>query len=349
MSLSLPKIPALSERARQLAEARQAQLTKPPGSLGRLEEIACRIAAMQDEPVPAYERKAIVVAAADHGVTAEGVSAYPSEVTAQMVLNFLGGGAAINALARQAGAEVIVVDAGVASDLPESDGLRLEALARGTANMAAGPAMPREHAERIVEAGARLGESLGEHGRALVGFGEMGIGNTTAASAITAVMTRKAPSEVTGRGTGVDDTGLRHKVSVVERAIAINKADASDGLDVLADVGGYEIGFLAGVMIGVASKRGTLVLDGFISTSAALIASSLSPEICEYMLAGHRSVEPGHVHALSQLGLEPLLDLGMRLGEGTGAALAMQVIESALAAHREMATFGEAGVRGATE
>jgi nicotinate-nucleotide--dimethylbenzimidazole phosphoribosyltransferase len=349
MHISLPEIPALNSLARAKAEARQSSLTKPPGSLGRLEEVACAIAAMQGEAVPAFSRRAIVVAAADHGVTAEGVSAYPSEVTAQMVLNFLSGGAAINALARQAGAEVIVADAGVAHDLPASGSLVRAALTKGTANMAHGPAMPLEHAARIVERGAELGASLGERGRALVGFGEMGIGNTTAASAITAVMTGMSASDVTGRGTGIDDERLRHKVSVVERAIAVNKPNHADALDVLAKVGGYEIGYLAGVMIGVASVRGTLTLDGYISTSAALIAAGIAPATRDYMIAGHRSVEPGHRHALALLGLDPLLDLGMRLGEGTGAALAMQVIESALAAHREMATFGEAGVSGATE
>lgn len=349
MPLSLPEIPPVSESASDAAKSRQSMLTKPPGSLGRLEEIALRVASMQDAVTPSFHHRSIVIAAADHGVTEEGVSAYPGEVTAQMVVNFLTGGAAINALARQANAEVSVVDAGVASDLPDSDHLMRVGLARGTANMTVGPAMPTDHAVSIIKSGAEFGASIGRTGRALVGFGEMGIGNTTAASALTAVITASAPGVVTGRGTGIDDRSLRHKITVIEKAIDVNRHDPGDPVDTLAKVGGYEIGFLAGVMIGVASSRGTLVIDGFISTSAALIAAKLIPGIREYMIAGHRSVEPGHTRSLDHLGLEPLLDLGMRLGEGAGAALAMQVIESALATHREMATFGEAGVSEATD
>jgi nicotinate-nucleotide--dimethylbenzimidazole phosphoribosyltransferase len=302
---------------------------------------------MQGDEVPAFERRVVVVAAADHGVVAEGVSAYPSAVTAQMVLNFLNSGAAINVLARQAGAEVIVVDAGVASDLPESESLVRAALAHGTRNMAQGPAMPREHAEEIIERGVQLGASLAEQGRVMAVPGDMGIGNTTASAAITAVLTGRSPAEVAGPGTGVTGEALQRKIRVIERAIEVNSPQACDPLDVLAKVGGYEIGFLAGVMLGTASRRGTIIVDGFISTAAALVAAGLDESVRDYMLAGHRSAEPGHDAALSHLGLKPLLDLGMRLGEGSGAALAMQVVDTALALHRDMATFGEAGVSGA--
>ncbi len=344
--MKLTGLPEIDRSAADAARARQNTLTKPAGSLGRLEEIAIKIAGIQATERPGFESRFAVVTAADHGVAADGVSAYPQSVTAQMVANFLAGGAGINVLAEQAGVEVVVVDAGVAGDLLSDDRIRRVAPARGTANFTQGPAMTASEAEVIVRSGIELGAKLSESSKTAVVPGEMGIGNTTAAAAITAVMTGSQPAKVTGRGTGVDDTSLALKISAVEAAIEVNKPSSSDGLDVLAKVGGFEIGFLAGLMIGAASGRGVIVLDGYISTSAALIAASLEPDVREFMFAGHRSVEPGHAIALAHLGLEPLLDLEMRLGEGTGGVLALSVVESALALHNRMATFAEARVSG---
>ncbi|HEX6738759.1 MAG TPA: nicotinate-nucleotide--dimethylbenzimidazole phosphoribosyltransferase [Vicinamibacteria bacterium] len=341
------RIGPLDEAAAAAARARQATLTKPPGSLGRLEDLALQLAGIAGTPRPTVARKAVVVMAGDHGVAAEGVSAYPAAVTAQMVANFLAGGAAINALARAVGARVTVVDLGVAADLAPHRDLVAAKVGRGTANAARGPAMSRADAVRAVEAGVAVAEREVARGLDLLGTGEMGIGNTTAASAVVAALTGAAPARVTGPGTGVAGPALRRKVAVVRRMLAVNRPDPADPLDVLAKVGGFELGGLAGLILGAAAARVPVVLDGFITGAAALLAVGLGPAARPYLIAGHRSPEPGHAVALARLGLAPLLDLGLRLGEGTGAALAMGIVEGAARALAEMATFAEAGVANA--
>ncbi len=326
------------------AAARQLQLTKPPGSLGVLEEIANRLAAIRQTLKPEVQRRRIYVVAGDHGVAAEGVSAYPREVTTQMVYNFLRGGAAINVLARYGGIEVRVVDAGVDADLDEAPGLIRSKVVRGTANFTRGPAMSRDEATRSVAIGIELARAAVGEGIDLLGIGEMGIGNTTAASAITATLTKSAPDGVTGYGTGIDDTGLQRKILTVRRSLEINKPDRTDALDILAKVGGAEIGVMAGVVLGAAAERIPIVADGFISTSAAALACVFSPTVRDYLFIGHRSRERGHDSLIKFIGQRPLLDLQMRLGEGTGAALAMHIIGGAAQLLGEMATFAEAGV-----
>ena len=344
---TLMAIGPLDAAARQAAEARQSQLTKPPGSLGRLEQLSVQIAGIQGTARPDVSRKALFVMAGDHGVVAEGVTAFPQDVTWQMVANFAAGGAAINVLGRQLGATVVVVDVGVVADAPVNGAVLVRKVARGTQNMAIGPAMSRAEARRAVEVGIEVLASAMDPPLQLVGVGDMGIGNTTAAAAIIAAMTGLAPAAVTGRGTGLDDTQLRHKVEVISRALAVNQPAASDALDVLAKVGGLEIGAMAGVMLGAAARRVPVMVDGVISGAAALLAVGLAPQVKDYLIAGHRSVEPGHDSALAHLRLEPLLDLQMRLGEGTGGALAMHLVEAAVRTLNEMATFAEAGVSGA--
>jgi len=335
--------------AGEAARLRQERLTKPPGSLGRLEALSLQVAAIQGQECPSVGGKAVVVAAGDHGVVSQGVTAYPQEVTAQMVLNFLSGGAAISVMARRAGVELVILDAGVATPLREHPGLRVLGVGRGTADMTQGPAMSREQAEACVLAGVGLAREVADAGADAIGTGDMGIGNTTASSAITAAVTGFSPRETTGRGTGRSDDELAAKVAVVERALAVNRPEGGDGLDVLAKVGGFEIGVLAGVVLGGAIARRVVVIDGFISGAAALIAHSLCSTVSDYLVASHLSAEAGHRIALSHLGLRPLLDLGMRLGEGTGAVLAMGLVEAAAACLSEMATFDEAGVSGAGE
>ncbi|MHB8577663.1 MAG: nicotinate-nucleotide--dimethylbenzimidazole phosphoribosyltransferase, partial [Dehalococcoidia bacterium] len=293
--------------------------------------------------------KVVITAAADHGVARQGVSAYPSEVTAQMVLNFLAGGAAVNVLARQAGARVIVVDAGVAADLPADARLERRAVRRGTDDISAGPAMSVAEATACLLAGAELAGREASVGADVFGIGDMGIGNTTPSAAITAVITGSPPAAVTGRGTGVSDDRYVEKLRRIELALSVNAPDPTDGIEVLAKIGGLEIGFLAGVCIGAAAARRPVVLDGFIATAAALIAATVAPATRDYMLASHRSAEPGHRAALAHLGLEPLLDLGLRLGEGTGALLGITLLDSAARLLDEMATFAEAGVSGSDE
>ena len=334
------------EEAMSRAAARQATLTKPPGSLGQLEELSIRLAGMLRTEQPRIGGKAIVIAAADHGVVAQGVTAYPQDVTAQMVLNFLAGGAAINVMCRQLGIRQIVVDAGVATELPPHPNLRALGIGRGTADMTQGAAMTREQAQASVEAGIGLAQECVEGGVDLIGMGDMGIGNTTASAAITSVVTGLPPEETTGDGAGRPVAGLEHKIAVIRRALEVNSPDPADGLAVLSGVGGFEIGVLAGVMIGAAASGRPVVLDGFISGAAALIANAIAPAARDYMIAAHLSAERGHRAALEHLGLTPLLDLNMRLGEGTGAALAMPIIEAAAATLSDMATFGEAGVSG---
>lgn len=331
---------------RLLAKRRLDRLTKPPGSLGRLEELALWYVGITGKiPTPPL-KKAVFVFAGDHGVAEEKVSAYPKEVTAQMVRNFLHDGAAINVLARQAGADVRVIDIGVDHDFGRSPGLIDRKIARGTRNMKQGAAMSRKKALSAMAVGCELAEEEARRGIHLLGTGEMGIGNTTASSAITAVLTGAPVEAVTGRGTGIDEPTLRVKRAVIQEALRVNRPNPHDPIDLLAKVGGFEIGGIAGLLLGAAAHRIPVVLDGFISTAAALIAVALAPETKEYLVSAHRSAESGHRIALAKLGLDPLLDLNMRLGEGTGAALGMGLVESAVRILTEMATFDEAGVSG---
>jgi len=327
------------------------QLTKPTGSLGRLEELVVHLAGIIGRADAPLDRRHIVVFAGDHGVTARGVSAYPAAVTPMMVANFVAGGAAINVLARQVGARVTVVDVGVASAVPATGrgrgGGRLirARVADGTADLSAGPAMTETQARRAIDVGLRTVERLGRRGVDVIGIGEMGIGNTTSAAALVAALTGEPADRVTGRGTGVDDAGWRRKVAVVADAVERHRRRGDAGpLATLADLGGLEIAGLVGVILGAVAARIPVVLDGYITGAAALIAEGLAPGVAPRLLAGHRSVEPGHRIVLERLDLEPILDLGLRLGEGTGAALAMHVLASAVAVRDGMATFATAGV-----
>jgi len=340
----LEEIGTPGESWAEAARERQLTLTKPPGSLGRLEEVAARLAAIQQTVTPRVAGKRIYVVAGDHGVTAEGVSAYSSAVTAQMVDNFLRGGAAINVLARNGGIEVKIVDAGVNADLADREGLIHLKIVRGTANFMRGPAMAYEEAERAVIAGIHLARSAKSEKVDLLGIGEMGIGNTTSASAITAALTGGDVGSVTGRGTGIDDDRLAHKIKTISRALAVNQPDASDAIDVLAKVGGAEIGVMVGVVLSAAEQRLAVVADGFISTAAAALAVRLCPRVRDYLFLAHCSSERGHKALIDYIGDQPLLNLSMRLGEGTGAALAMHIIEAATKLLSGMATFEEAGV-----
>ncbi|HEX2988003.1 MAG TPA: nicotinate-nucleotide--dimethylbenzimidazole phosphoribosyltransferase [Chloroflexota bacterium] len=340
----LASIQSLEESAMEAARQRQNQLTKPTGSLGRLEDLAVQLAGITGQVQPRLPRKAVVVMAGDHGVTADGVSAYPAEVTPLMVLNFLKGGAAINVLARQAGARVVVVDVGVAADLPPHEALVSRKVAKGTRNLAIEPAMTPEEARRAIQVGIEVLESEVAKGLDVVATGEMGIGNTTPSSAIVAVLTGLPVAEVAGRGTGVDDAGLARKVRAIEQGISATRPDASDAMDVLTKVGGLEIAALVGVILAGAAHRLPVVIDGFISGAAALVAVRLCPAVRPYLVPSHQSVEVGHRAILRDLGLRALFDLDLRLGEGTGAVLAMHLIDDALALHSEMATFAEAGI-----
>ncbi len=346
LSETLAAIGPLDGAAMEAARARQRELTKPEGSLGRLEDLAVQLAGIGGSARPRIAHPAIITMAGDHGVARQGVSAYPPEVTPQMVANFLSGGAAINVLARHAGARVVVVDMGVAAALPAHPGLLDRKIAPGTADMSEGPAMTRAQAVQALEAGIAVAQDQIGQGVDLIGTGDMGIGNTTASSAIVAVLSGRPPAEVTGRGTGVDDAGLAHKIAVIERALALNRPDPADPLDVLAKVGGLEIGALAGAMLGAAARRVPVLVDGFISGAAALLVCRLAPAAQPYLIAAHRSVERGHRVVLELLGMEPLLDLGMRLGEGTGAALGVSLCAAACKILDEMATFEEARVAG---
>ena len=326
------------------ARERQDMLTKPTGSLGRLEQLSIQIAGIQGKSVPQIQQKAVIVMAADHGVVARGTSAYPQEVTAQMVSNFLHGGAGINVIGRQVGARVIIVDMGIAVKLEAAPRLISRRIAAGTQDMSKGPAMTVAQAKRALETGIEIVTAEVKKGLDIVATGDMGIGNTTASSAICAIMIGKTVTEVTGRGTGLDDKQLQHKIRIINEAIAFNKPDSSQPLEVLAKVGGFEIGGLSGVILGAAAHRVPVIIDGFISGAAALIAAGLCPQSKDYMIAGHCSVEPGHKLLLQYLSLRPLLNLDMRLGEGTGAALAMSLAETSVRILNEMATFAEAGV-----
>jgi nicotinate-nucleotide--dimethylbenzimidazole phosphoribosyltransferase len=342
--MNLPALdPAVAARTQALLDGK----TKPRRSLGRLEDLACRVAAIRGVERPPVADKAIVVMAADHGVAAEGVSAYPQEVTAQMVLNFARGGAAINVLARQVGARVVVVDVGVAAPLPDEHGaVRPRRVAAGTRNFTREPAMTRAQALEAIGHGVDTARELATSGVGLIGIGEMGIGNTTAASALTSWFVGAAPEEVTGRGTGIDERGLERKLDAIRRALALHRPSvaANDALGALAALGGFEIAGLAGVVLGAAEARVPVVVDGFIASVAALCAARIEPRASACLLPSHRSVEVGHRLVLQALKLEPLFDLELRLGEGTGAALAMSLVDSALRVLHEMATFADAGV-----
>jgi nicotinate-nucleotide--dimethylbenzimidazole phosphoribosyltransferase len=326
------------------AQARLDNLTKPPGSLGRLEEFASRLVAISGNIMPVIDKKVIFTFAGDHGVVAEGVAAYPSEVTPQMVFNILKGGAAINVLGRHAGSDVVVVDMGVDYDFQGAVGLVDRKVMRGTKNIAKGPAMTKDEAIRCLTAGIELADSYVAKGYNMFGTGDMGIGNTTPSSAIVSAITGVSATEVTGRGTGISDEALVRKAEVIDAAIRLNAPDPRDGVDVLAKVGGTEIGGIAGLILGAAAHGKPIVIDGFISTAGALIAYTIAPAVKDYMFAAHNSVEQGHKVMLATMGLAPILDLGMRLGEGTGGALAMLMIEGGLKMYKEMATFDEAGV-----
>lgn len=339
----LPPIPSLDKAAMAAAQQRQAQLTKPGGALGKLEALSIRLAGMTGQLNWQPTRRSVVVCAGDHGVVAQGISAYPQAVTGQMVLNFLAGGAAVNVLARQMNARVTVVDAGVIGSFAEHPDLVIGKIAPGTADFTQGPAMTPQQAEQALALGAKVFAREAERGVDLLAVGEMGIGNTTSASAVIAAITGHSPAVVTGRGTGVDDAQLLHKISVVEQALAYHTPAAED---TLCKLGGFELGAMAGLMLAAASQRVPVVIDGLISTAAALLAVQRNPAVKNYLIAGHRSAEPGHQVALEWLGLEPLLSLDLRLGEGTGAVLAFPLIEAAMRTLQEMATFAQAGVSG---
>ncbi|HZB02305.1 MAG TPA: nicotinate-nucleotide--dimethylbenzimidazole phosphoribosyltransferase [Actinomycetota bacterium] len=349
LDAALASIAPIDEAIGAEAAVRLDAKTKPPGSLGRLEELACRLAAIRGALPTDPLRPAIVVAAADHGVWIEGVSPYPQEVTGQMLANFAGGGAAVSILARQAGARLVVVDAGVINS-PAVEGVRSAVVAgvRGTGNIAVGPAMTRDVAVGLIERGIALAHELADEGAELVAVGDMGIANTTSASALCAALLPATPASVCGPGTGLDAAGVVRKADVVAAALIANGLAGGNGrpdpVRALAGVGGLEIAFLVGVILGAASRRRPILLDGIVTGAAALVAATLAPAATGSMIAATRSPEPGHALVLERLGLEPLLDLGLRLGEGSGAALALPLVRSAVAILTEMATFEGAGV-----
>lgn len=342
----LQQIEPVDKAVLDRAQTRQNQLTKPPGSLGRLESLGVHLAAIQGIVKPKIEGSAVAVFAADHGVTEAGVSAYPKAVTEQMVLNFLAGGAAVNALAGVAGADLLVVDVGVDADLSEHPQLLRRNVAKGTKNFLSEPAMTVEEVQAALEVGIAVANQLVDAGANVLVGGDMGIGNTTPAAALTAVFTASSVSKVTGRGTGIDDARLIKKIEVIETALKKHQPDPAKPLETLAAVGGLEIAALTGFYLAGAARGAAIILDGFIVTSAALVAAAFSPSVTDYFFASHTSQEPGHLVQLGQLGLEPLFDFGLRLGEGTGGVLAIPILVSAAAVLTEMATFEEAGVSG---
>ncbi len=342
---ALERIKPADVNAMRRAESRQLSLTKPVGALGRLEEVSIRLAGIYGDEKPSIRDKAVIIAVADHGVTAQGVSSYPQAVTSQMVSNFLRGGAAVSVMADLLGVRQVVVDAGIVADaLPRHPDLRSLRIGRGTRDISEGPAMSSNQAIRCVEGGINLAVEIADAGADLIGIGDMGIGNTTASSAITASITGEPPELTTGEGAGRTPDELRQKIHVVRKALEVNEPDPNNALEVLAKVGGFEIGVLAGVALGSASMRRAVLLDGFISGAAALVAHGLCASVSDYMIASHRSVERGHAAVLSYLQLNPLLKLGMRLGEGAGAVLAMPIVEAAAACLSKMSTFDETGV-----
>jgi len=345
LKATLEKIKPIDTSSLDATQLRLDNLTKPKESLGRLEEFAKRIVAITGRRNPSLAKKVIITMAGDHGVTEEGVSAYPSAVTAQMVYNFLRGGAGVNVLSRHVGAEVVVVDMGVGEELEAHPDLIIKKIAKGTQNFAKGPAMTREQAIKSIETGIEIVEKIiKEKGVDIIGTGEMGIGNTTPSSAIAAVFTGKPIQDVTGRGTGIDDATYIRKVNVIQKAIEVNKPNPKDPIDVLAKVGGFEIGGLVGVTLAGVANKIPVVIDGFISTAAGLIAVEMKPEVKDYIFSAHASVEIGQRWILERMGLTPILNLNMRLGEGTGAVLAMSLIDAGVKILNEMASFDEAGV-----
>ncbi len=342
---TLAKIGELDQEVLQAAQQRLDSLTKPLGALGVLEDLAKQLAGIYGNTRPQIKEKAIVVMAGDHGVVEEGVSAFPKEVTCQMIANFLNGGAGINVLSRHQGAKVFVVDVGVNAELNLPGVINMK-VKSGTANMVKGPAMSREEAIKAIEVGITIANDLVKQGANLLATGEMGIGNTTPSSAILAVFGNYQPEDVTGRGTGINDESLSKKIKAIKQALELNQPDSSDPLDVLAKVGGLEIAGLAGLILGAAANRVPIMIDGFISSAAALVASRIKPESLNFMIASHASMEPGHRMMMELLGLKPVLYLDMRLGEGTGAVLGMGIVEAACKIINEMATFAEAGVQG---
>lgn len=339
----IAQIGDLNEEAMTAAQERQNSLTKPPGSLGVLEEVAIQIAGIMGTPVPAISGKAVLVMAGDHGVVEEGVSVWPSEVTVQMLQNFIDGGAAINVLARHAGAEVVLVDVGVKGQLDLPDVYHCK-VSSGTANITKGPAMTKEEAAKAIQVGFSQAQAVIDRGVNLIATGDMGIGNTTPSSAILAAFSGMPVAKVIGRGTGLNDEGLQKKIVAVKKALSVNKPDPRDALDVLCKVGGLEIAAIAGVILGAAAGRVPVLIDGFISGAGALVAGKLVPKAKDFMLASHLSEEPGHRYMLELLDIKPILQMRMRLGEGTGAVLAMPVVEAACKIQAEMATFQSAGV-----
>jgi nicotinate-nucleotide--dimethylbenzimidazole phosphoribosyltransferase len=341
---TLSKIEKTNEKAGQEAQKRLDSLTKPPGSLGILEKVAVQLAKIQGKAMPTVGNKVVMTMAGDHGVTEEGVSPYPQEVTLQMVLNFLNNGAAINVLSNHVGAKVVVTDVGIAADPVEHPNLNNCKVRRGTRNMTKEPAMTLEETVAAIEVGIKLVNEQIDKGATLIATGEMGIGNTTPSSAILACYSNEDITKITGRGTGLDNNGLFKKQQVIKKALEVNKPNPDNPLDVLQKVGGLEIAALTGVILGAAARKTLVVIDGFISTAAALIACKINNICREYMLASHLSQEPGHKVMLDLIGLTPMLYLDLRLGEGTGAVLAFSLIEAAVKIIHEMATFEEAGV-----
>lgn len=340
---TIAAIGTIDQDATDRAQQRLDSLTKPPGSLGVLEEIVKQLAGITGNPIPKLGKRVIIIMAADHGVAEEGVSAFPQEVTQQMVSNFLAGGAAINVLSRHADADIVCCDIGVAADIRHPD-LIVKKIKYGTDNMAKGPAMTRQEAISAIEAGIEVAEDQIDKGATILATGEMGIANTTASSAILAVLSGQPLQQLIGRGTGLGDDGLSIKAQVIQKAIKLNRPDPKDPIDVLSKVGGLEIAGLAGVILAAAAHRVPVVIDGFISTAAALIAGNLEPKTVQYIIASHVSEEPGHMIMLDMLGLHPMLHMKMRLGEGTGAALTLHIIDAATHIQAEMATFESAGV-----
>lgn len=348
---TLQKIYPQDSSFRDKAIERLEQLTMPHWALGRFMDLAADLAGITQSTTPATGKKCIVVMAGDHGVVTEGVTGYPSEVTTQMVHNIMTGGAGINALAKQSGSRVVVADMGAADSFDmynTNTDFISKKIGKGTENIMRGPAMTRSHAVMTVEAGIEIANALAPEVD-VFGTGEMGIGNTTPSSAIAAVVTGKSPAELTGRGTGIDDNMLNHKIKVVERALEVNKPNAKDGLDILAKVGGFEIGGIAGLILGAAANRKPVVIDGFIATAGALIAYCIEPFVRDYLICAHQSVEPGHAAMLERMQLDPLFDLNFRLGEGTGAAFAMNAVAASASLLTDVRTFAEAGVSGKEE
>ncbi len=345
---TLKNIGMTDSKAIKAAGRKLDSLTKPKGSLGVLEDIVLKLAGIKGFPLTDFRDKVVVIMAGDHGVVEEGVSAFPQEVTPQMILNFINGGAAVSVFVRHVGARIVCVDVGVASDMDHPKVINKKVM-RGTRNMTKGPAMTRQEAIRALEVGIEMANTEIDKGADLLGTGEMGIGNTTPSSAILAVYSNKPLEQLVGKGTGLNDKGLSLKINAIKKAIELNNPDPNDPVGVLSKVGGLEIGAIAGLILGAAARRVPVVVDGFISTAGALIASKIEPRVCDYIIASHSSEEPGHKIMLELIGLEPMLYTRMRLGEGTGAALAFSIVEASVKMINEMASFDEAGVSRGTE